>query len=719
MWNYIYKYQIFFILLIGSCISYKANAKNVLAGDYEKLTIQSGIHIIKESVTVKGRLEIMPGAKIEFLDPGVLICEGEVYINGDKSNKIEIYGSSINEGVGIVIRGLYNNGVSHIEISNTIFKGLQLPLLFDFGWNRSNVNIHDNYFINNTGKVTVIQVLNPPFNLINDTSTIKFNIDHNLFSGNKAPIYFEDLKSDHVKFNIINNTFYGNSIYGYKNYNIATNILYGRADVNFTRYAPLIENNSFVFNYLFDNIADTVAHAANFGVYGTEKNIQLKNNYLGANKQQVLDGIYDQVINYIVPKINFEPFLDKPNTSNPTHIYAIHNLDNSILSDTFKISNPLKGFILNANNNIDYSKSILSYTYFKDDTSLNIIDTILTYNIQPNNFDANFSITKNIDAANSVGFYRFYNNIDKNTNYVPDVKFGFIAYLNEYRRRVLLAQNFENVKLNDSLNISKYASDSLQNPNQKNKKLYKSRLEIGMLSGGSIFLGTISRRGNIFENDINLLYGLNLNLQLYSNFSAGLSIQSFNLSNSDVNSNNNDQLARGMSFTTSVYSISPSLNYDFVENRLMSNTRKFKPSIGLGLDVISFNPTGIYNGVIYNLKELGTGGQYSDNTKKPYETLAFGYFLNFKLKYQINRFNSFGLHMSYHVSMSNYLDDVGPDTYPSNASIINSKVKNIDAALFFSNPTSRNVTGQFRNSPDGASDSYLNFGIYFSRNIFN
>jgi hypothetical protein len=122
--------QIFFILLIGSGISYKANAQNVLAGDYEKLTIQSGIHLIKESVPVKGRLEIMPGAKIEFLDPGVLICEGEVYINGDKSNKIEIYGTSMNEGVGIVIRGLFNNGVSHIEISNTIFKGLQLPLLF-------------------------------------------------------------------------------------------------------------------------------------------------------------------------------------------------------------------------------------------------------------------------------------------------------------------------------------------------------------------------------------------------------------------------------------------------------------------------------------------------------------------------------------------------------------------------------------------------------------
>jgi hypothetical protein len=165
-------------------------------------------------------------------------------------------------------------------------------------------------------------------------------------------------------------------------------------------------------------------------------------------------------------------------------------------------------------------------------------------------------------------------------------------------------------------------------------------------------------------------------------------------------------------------SISPSINYDFVDNRLYSKAKKIKPSIGLGLDIISFNPTGIYNGTKYNLQPLGTGGQYSDSTKKPYSKLTLGYFLNFKVKYQINRFNSVGLHMSYHVSMSKYLDDVGPDAYPSISSLLKSNIANKDAAIYFSNPTSRNVVGQYRNSPDGANDSYLNFGIYYSRKLF-
>ena len=165
-------------------------------------------------------------------------------------------------------------------------------------------------------------------------------------------------------------------------------------------------------------------------------------------------------------------------------------------------------------------------------------------------------------------------------------------------------------------------------------------------------------------------------------------------------------------------SISPSINYDFVDNRLYSKAKKIKPSIGLGIDIVSFNPTGIYNGTVYNLQSLGTGGQYTDSTKKPYSKLTFGYFLNFKVKYQIDRFNSVGLHMSYHVSMSNYLDDVGPDAYPSISSLLKSNISNKDAAIYFSNPTSRNVVGQYRNSPDGASDSYLNFGIYYSRKLF-
>ena len=70
----------------------------------------------------------------------------------------------------------YNNNNSSIDINNVVFSGLQIPLYFDFGWKRSAVNIQDNYFINNKGKVTVIQVLNPPFNLSNEANAIDFKL---------------------------------------------------------------------------------------------------------------------------------------------------------------------------------------------------------------------------------------------------------------------------------------------------------------------------------------------------------------------------------------------------------------------------------------------------------------------------------------------------------------------------------------------------------------
>jgi len=67
--------------------------------------------------------------------------------------------------------------------------------------------------LNNIGKVSIIQVLNQPFNYTYDTTSAHFNITENLFSGNNAPIYFEDLKSDHLKISILNNVFINNNVY--------------------------------------------------------------------------------------------------------------------------------------------------------------------------------------------------------------------------------------------------------------------------------------------------------------------------------------------------------------------------------------------------------------------------------------------------------------------------------------------------------------------------
>ena len=706
------------IILAFVCVATQSYGQDTLAGNYPLLTIKSGNHVIKNVVTVKGRLDIEAGARIELIETGVIVCEGAVNIKGELNNKIEFFGKSDLEGVGMVIKGLDSNSNSSIDIKYTTFKNLQLPIFFDFGWKRAGVNISDNYFINNIGKVSVIQVLNPPFNFNIDSSYIDFKVKNNVFTGNNAALYFEDLKSDHINYEISNNTIVGNNVYGFKNYNISTNVLYGRVDQLFSRFNPKIERNSFAFNYLVDNITDTIVHLANFGVYGTDKTIDFKNNYLGStNKAVIQKSIYDQTLNYNEPKVEFEPFLSTPSDNNPSHVYEINNLDNSFLQDTIIIKDPLKGLVLKSNTTLNFSKAKFGYTYFKDDSSLKIVDTTVTYDVQPNGNSTKLTITKNVNASKKIGYYNIGDIIDPKGGYVPEVKAGYIAYLNDLRRRKLIAESLKDKKKEDSLKMPPPPADSIKNQFQKIETPQKSRFEFGIYSGLAIFNGTISQ-SSLFSNDKNLFNGLNINYTIYSNLSASMTIASFKLSNSDANSNNNEQQARGMSFTTSMLGISTSVNYDFVDNRLYTKARRIRPSIGIGLDVNSFSPSGIYNGVEYKLQPLGTGGQLIDSTKKAYSSLALGYFFNFKIKYQINRFNSIGLHMSIHKSLSDYLDDVGPDLYPSIDKIVNSKVENKDAAIYFSNPTSRNFVGQYRNSPNNAKDGYINFGIFYSRRLF-
>ena len=712
------KYSTAIMSLAFVCAVTQSFGQDTLAGNYPLLSIKAGNHVIKSVVTIKGRLDIEAGAKIELIEPGVIVCEGAVNIKGELNNKIEIFGKYNMEGVGIVIKDVDSNMNSTIDIRYVTFKNLQLPLFFDFGWKRTGVNISDNYFLNNIGKVSVIQVLNPPFNFNLDSSYIDFKVKNNVFTGNNAALYFEDLKSDHVNYEISNNTIVGNNVYGFKNYNISTNVLYGRVDQLFSRFNPKIERNSFAFNYLVDNITDTVVHLANFGVYGTDKTIDFKNNYLGStNNAAIQKSIYDQTLNYNAPKVEFEPFLSTPSENNPSHVYEINNLDNSYLQDTIIIKDPLKGLVLKANTNLNYTKAKFGYTYFKDDSSLKIVDTTVTYDVQPNGNSAKLTITKNINTAKKIGYYNIGDIIDPKGGYVPEVKAGYIAYLNDLRRRKLIAEFLKDKKKEDSLKMPPPPADSIKNQFQKIEAPLKSRLEFGLYSGLAIFNGTISQ-SSLISNDKNLFNGININYTIFSNLSASMTIASFKLSNSDANSNNNEQQARGMSFSTSMLGVATSINYDFVDNRLYTKARRIRPSIGIGLDVNSFSPSGIYNGVEYKLQPLGTGGQLIDSTKKAYSSIALGYFFNFKIKYQINRFNSIGLHMSIHKSLSDYLDDVGPDLYPSIEKIVNSKVENKDAAIYFSNPTSRNFVGQYRNSPNNAKDGYINFGIFYSRRLF-
>ena len=711
-----------FLLFIFS-VFFLANVaigQDTLSGNYDNLKIAAGAHVIKDVIRVKGTFEVAAGAKIEMIDAGLIVCEGSITIKGVQNN-IEFFGKKNLEGIGILIKNIDS---SKVVISNTIFRNLQLPLLFDFGWKRDDIDISDNVFSNNTGKISVLQVLNPPFNFNTDSAMINFKLSNNLFTGNSAGIYFEDLKSDHVNIEITNNTFANNLVFGFKNYNISTNYIYGRADQVHTRFNSKIENNSFVKNFLVDNISDTIVHTANFGIYGSEELFNIGNNYWGSvEKDKITKGFYDQTINYTSPKLEYDPFLTAPKESNPAHVYSMKNGENSTeFQDTITIKDQLKSIILIANKKLNYSKATINYSYFKKDSTMERVDTLLTFNPQDvNATTSKLDITKTVASQRRIGYYTIKGILGANNELVPEVRIGYQAFLLDYRKHKMFVDSLK-IKKDTVPKIPKEL-DSVKNQFQKLETPQKSRIELSLLGGGTIFTGTVSNP-SLLNNEMNILMGVNIGYTMYSNLSASLTIMSSKLSNADYNSANNEQLARGMSFITSILGISPAINFDFVDNRLYTKAKRFRPSIGVGFDFISFTPTALYKTKLYNLQPLGTGGQLLDSTKSVYSTMAMGYFVNFKLKYQINRFNSVGLFFTLHKSMSDYLDDVGPDEYPAPAKIIsNTKVyPDADAAaaaIYFSNPTSRAISpGQLRNSPNTSKDSFINFGFFYARKLF-
>ena len=709
--KYIIPTFLLFLDMLSLNLSAQDIKKDTLTGTFTNLNLAKGSYYVNSVIIIKENLTIAPGVKIELIDNGRIVCEGGVNANGVFRN-IEILGKTGRPGVGMVIK---NTDSSSVNLSNIIFKNLQIPLLFDFGWKRSIVNIRSNLFVNNIGKVSIIQVLNQPFSYTYDTTTAHFNIIENSFAGNNAPIYFEDLKSDHLKISILNNVFINNRVYGFKNYNIATNMIYGRADQFFNKYAAVIEGNSFVSNNLMDSYTDSLVHSANFGLYGSDKNFSLKQNYLGRDKKEyIINTIYDQTINYSSPKIDFEPFLTKPNNITPSHIYQILNKANKIIEDTQAIKIPIDEFQLLSNTAIDYSKSLVVLTSFSDDTTELLKNDTLNYTINKNNNTANFKLTKSTNIKSKLIKYTITNIKNVNDEVVPDVELGYYSFLYEYRKRKPYALIKVELTNKDTIPVEANKIDTADKNNVIVQPRIKNKLEMSISSGGVIFLGTISN-ANYFQNDINVYTSVSFNYKMYSNLSLNLSVANFKLSNTDYKSGNNEQLSRGMSFTTNMMSVSPSLEIDFVNNRLTTKEKNWRPSIEFGVDLISFNPTSIYKGTTYNLQSLGTGGQFLDSLSKPYSLITQGYFLDAKLKYQISKRNSIGIHFSIHKSLSDYLDDVGSDAYPDPAKIYKTSKTFPEAAVYFSNPTSRTTNyGQLRNSPNSASDIYLIFGVFYS-----
>ena len=102
--------KLFILAILFTCFSKQAMSQDTLSGNFPTLRITSGLHVVKNVVTVKGELSVEPGARIEFIDPGVIVCEGAVNIKGTNKN-IEFFGKQRYEGAGLIIKNVDSSNV--------------------------------------------------------------------------------------------------------------------------------------------------------------------------------------------------------------------------------------------------------------------------------------------------------------------------------------------------------------------------------------------------------------------------------------------------------------------------------------------------------------------------------------------------------------------------------------------------------------------------------
>lgn len=114
--------------------------------------------------------------------------------------------------------------------------------------------------------------------------------------------------------------------------------------------------------------------------------------------------------------------------------------------------------------------------------------------------------------------------------------------------------------------------------------------------------------------------------------------------------------ARNLSFNSNIFEAAGIIEFNFQDFR--TNTRddeKVAPYIMAGIGLLYFNPTTTYNGVRYNLRNMGTEGQARGEEYRP---VTGAFILGGGIKIEQDPSISWNIEIGYRSSFTDYLDDV-------------------------------------------------------------
>ena len=192
---------------------------------------------------------------------------------------------------------------------------------------------------------------------------------------------------------------------------------------------------------------------------------------------------------------------------------------------------------------------------------------------------------------------------------------------------------------------------------------FKTNTEIGILGGGSYYLGDLNTTH--FHQSL-AATGLIIRQNIDKRFVYKAEIMYLNLRSDERESEDTIAKDRGLHFKSPLYEISGQLEFNFLPYQPGNPLYTWTPFVFTGFSLFHFNPQAEdRNGDWVNLQELGTEGQgtttYPD--RKKYSLLQFAIPIGAGFKIAVNE--SFNIILEYSVrkTFTDYLDDVST-TYP-------------------------------------------------------
>ena len=160
-----------------------------------------------------------------------------------------------------------------------------------------------------------------------------------------------------------------------------------------------------------------------------------------------------------------------------------------------------------------------------------------------------------------------------------------------------------------------------------------------------------------------------------------------NISADDKNSTNVFEQRRNLNFRSTLVDGSGQLEFNFLPYNYFDKSQWFSPYLSAGISVFNFNPQGKLNGTLYELRPLGTEGQFRG--EEYYTTqMAFAYSGGFKIA--LNEVWSINVEISARKLFTDYLDDVSK-SYPNMNDI---RKQHGDIAVQLSDPSIPDAEGK-------------------------